>query len=525
VKPVTMASAMDTRRVRLGSTWGTRIALVLPALGSALVYMRTIAPGVTGLDSAELATGAHTLGIVHPTGYPLYLLLAHWFMAIPVGSIAFRANLLSAVLGMLCVWIVSVLCWRLTARVWAAGIAAFLLAVAVSYWKLAIVAEVYTLHAFMLALLLLCAERALATRQVRWLVAMALVFGLSLSNHVTGILYSPVLAWVAWKALPRRQVLPVGLGLVLVAIVGLTPYLYLPLRAASNPPLDYVRDYYAVDLRTLGGVWWMVTGQAYRFFAFGYDVPGYLREIGYIGQLLWRNFTGLGIALGLLGLGTLAVRRHWAVVPTAWVFFSTVLFFAGYGVADKDTMLLPAYLTWSLWLSMGALVAHEWAGRLGRRLQIGMGYPQSAVLAAMVVLALACTALNWPKVDMSRAVAAEQRARDTLKVVRPNALVRGGWSTAVVLEYLQQVEGLRPDVFVFNESRYQVAEYYRLWRAKVPYEDAIGQINALENEFIRQASAQRPVYDLKYDPVLAREFEYRPLGTLFWLRARDLSGS
>jgi 4-amino-4-deoxy-L-arabinose transferase-like glycosyltransferase len=497
---------------------------VLPALAAAFIYLQTLAPGVTGLDSAELATGAHSLGIVHPTGYPLYLLLAHGFMALPVGSIAFRANLFSALFGVLGIALVGLLCCRLTGRVWAAAAASFLLAVAVSYWKLSVVAEVYTLHTFFLVLLFLFAERALATRRPRWLAGMALAFGLSLANHVTGILYAPVLVWVAWRVLPRRLLSPVGLGLVLVALLGLLPYAYLPLRAASNPPLNYVRDYYAIDLRTPSGLWWMMTGQAYRFFAFGYDLPGYLRELGYIGQLLWRNFTGLGIALGLLGLGTLAVRRSWAIVPTLWVFLSTVLFFAGYGVTDKETMLLPAYLVWAVWLSAGVAAAYDGAGRTGDRFSLGHAYPKGAVLASVALLAMACTALNWRSVDMSEAVGAEQRARETLRIVQPNAVVRGGWSTAVVLEYLQQVEGLRPDVTVFNTSRFEVAEYYRLWKDDVPYAKAIDQIEAIEREYFREMYVTRPVYDAGYDLGLAEDYEYRPVGALFRLVARSQGG-
>lgn len=514
-------SAMDVRRIVVRVAQSRRLALLAPAISAGLIYLHTLAPGVTGLDSAELATGAFTLGIVHPTGYPLYLLLAHWLMAIPVGSIAFRANLVSALFGSLCVFVVGVLCWRLTGRAWAAGFASLLLAVAVSFWKMALVAEVYTLHAFMTALVLLCAERSLATRQTRWLIGMAFLFGLSLTNHVSSILYAPVVLWATVKSLPGRRIVPLGFVLAFVALVGLTPYLYLPLRAASNPPLDFVRDYYGIDLRTLSGVWWMISGQAYRFFAFSYDSVGYLRELAYTGTLLWRNFTGFGVALGLVGAFSLIRQRNWLILPTGWVLFSTLFFFAGYGVSDKETMLLPAYLTWSLWVSVGAVALSDGARMLGKGVRVVEGYARATVVCALAGLILLSITLNWAKVDMSGSIAAEQQARRTLEVVQPNALVRGGWSGAVVLEYLQQVEGLRPDVAVFNESRYEVAEYYRLWRRGVPYEEAIGEIRAVENEYIRQAYAHRPVYDLKYDPVLAREFEYHPLGTVFWLRSRD----
>lgn len=62
------------------------------------LYLPTLAPGLLYGDSAELQTLAQTLGLTHPTGYPVYVLIARLFVAlVPLGSIAYRVNLLSAV--------------------------------------------------------------------------------------------------------------------------------------------------------------------------------------------------------------------------------------------------------------------------------------------------------------------------------------------------------------------------------------------------------------------------------------------
>ena len=64
------------------------------------VYGMTLAPGLTwansGADGGDLITAAATGGVPHPTGYPVYLLLARAFQFLPIGSLAFRTNLLSA---------------------------------------------------------------------------------------------------------------------------------------------------------------------------------------------------------------------------------------------------------------------------------------------------------------------------------------------------------------------------------------------------------------------------------------------
>src|SRR5512140_1586656 len=71
--------------------------LVVSLMG---IYLRTLAPGLTwangGSDGGDLIAAAATGGIAHPTGYPLYLLLARLFQCLPIGNLAFRTNLMSA---------------------------------------------------------------------------------------------------------------------------------------------------------------------------------------------------------------------------------------------------------------------------------------------------------------------------------------------------------------------------------------------------------------------------------------------
>src|SRR6478672_11733583 len=83
---------------RVRATWGGAGAL---ALGAGALYLRTLAPGLGGtVDSAEFQHAAAHLDIVHPTGYPFYLLLARlWISLVPFGEAAWRVNLLSAVLA------------------------------------------------------------------------------------------------------------------------------------------------------------------------------------------------------------------------------------------------------------------------------------------------------------------------------------------------------------------------------------------------------------------------------------------
>src|ERR1044071_1245568 len=68
---------------------------------SLLLYSFTLAPTVTLVDSGELIVAAHSLGVAHPPGFPLYLILAHLASLVPIGSVAQRVNFASAVFAAL----------------------------------------------------------------------------------------------------------------------------------------------------------------------------------------------------------------------------------------------------------------------------------------------------------------------------------------------------------------------------------------------------------------------------------------
>ena len=503
------------------ATWASRAVIGLPAVASFATYLATMAPSVVGLDSAELTTGAFTMGIVHPTGYPLFLLLARLALFLPFGSAAYRVNLLSALFGALTVALTALLARRLTGRLWTSWVAGLGLAVAPSFWRMSLIAEVYTLHTFFLAAILFLAHVALTTGNRRWLAVCALVYGLSLSNHVSGVFYAPFVVWLAFRMRPVRGTASYILQLAGCFSLGLLPYIYLPIRYAADPALNYMRDYYHVDLRTPAGLWWMVSGQAYRIFSFGYDWAGYVSELMQFAGLVWRNFTGLGVLLGVAGLGRGLARRDPLTLGGAFIFSGFVLFFSGYAVADKETMFLPALVVWSLWMAQGALVIASTFARWG---ESWLGAP--SLLPRLLKGTLLCTGflavgLRWSQVDLSRARQAETYGRQILASAQRDAIVIGSWSSAVVLEYLQQVEQLRPDVQVFNRSRFEVAEYYLGWSRGLAHEAIMTGILEREMALVEEGLSQgRAIMSVEYNPWLGTAFRFTPAGTVFEVSRR-----
>src|SRR5512140_322715 len=88
----------DKRALRLRFGPYVPAACGFAVFGAALaMYTWTVAPSVMPGDYAEFQMCAAILGIPHPTGYPLYVLLGKLFTLLPFGDVAYRVNLSSAV--------------------------------------------------------------------------------------------------------------------------------------------------------------------------------------------------------------------------------------------------------------------------------------------------------------------------------------------------------------------------------------------------------------------------------------------
>src|SRR5918911_4135746 len=162
-----------------------------------VLYFGTLGPTVLPygtpdtLDSPMLQAEVSVLGIGHPTGYPTYMMLTHLFTYLPIGDPAYRTNLASAVYGVAAVLVVYLAGLRLARRAVAAAVGALAFGLSGTFWDQATIAEVYTLEAFLVAVviyvLLLWRDR----RDGRYLLLSAFLVGLALTHHLTSVLLVP----------------------------------------------------------------------------------------------------------------------------------------------------------------------------------------------------------------------------------------------------------------------------------------------------------------------------------------------
>src|SRR5262245_45286766 len=167
------------------------VAMCAITTGVFAVYALGACPTIYVGDSGELTTAVAVLGIPHPTGYPLYVLLGKlWTLLLPVGSIAWRMSLFSAACGALACGLLYRLGRRLDLHPVAAAFAALLLAVSPSFWAEATVQRVYTLNALVMVVATTLAVRWDERRDLGSLAAAFACCGLGASNHAVMAVYA-----------------------------------------------------------------------------------------------------------------------------------------------------------------------------------------------------------------------------------------------------------------------------------------------------------------------------------------------
>lgn len=417
------------------------------------LYFNTMAPTVYGLDSAELATGAYTLGIVHSPGSPLFLMVGKLFCYLPWGDVGWRVNLVSVVAGALTAFFVYATVHRLTRRAWLGVVTAWMLATSYYVWVWALVAELYASHLCIVSALLWLVLKWRATQRDGLLWTAGVLAGLGMGNHTSLVLVIPGLAWLVfttdskfWRC-PGRYL---GPGLVALAAF-IAVFLYLPIRHSAHPAMDYVRDFFPqVDLLSARGMIWMIRGGMFEslFFTVSLDkIGGHLLQL--TAQLL-SNYGMMAALVGLLGLfaGLVGPRERRAFTITCLLLFLChSIFFLTYGALDSAWMYSVSYLILALFFSLGlATLADRMmtSPLLGGRTSV----VALKILAGLLVLRLIW--FNYPYVNLSSDYSARATGERILASIEPGSLFVGMWEHEPILTYLQMVEHQRPDVRVIN---------------------------------------------------------------------------
>jgi tetratricopeptide (TPR) repeat protein len=349
-----------------GVCWRDELKKHLPAFLvfclSIVLYWVTLPKGVLPGDSGELIAASRTLSIAHPPGYPLYTMVGRLLSSLlAIGSIAYRYNLISALVASMSLAVVYSILVEMGVRRLLAFPVSLALGTLGSFWLQATTAEVYAFNALFTVLLLHTAFAARRYGQRAFLI-LAFVGGLALSHHLT--LIYPLLASLGimifgFGLRPRARTL---LGSLLILGLGLSVWLYVPVRAGVRPPLMWGRT------DTLSGFLSHITAQGYRWRLREFELMG--RGADFL-DFLRVVAAQAGVALSAVALVGLAASRRKPVVRLG--FAALVLLFgfhfAMYNIPDIESHVFPALVGVGLLAGLGLERLAGLVGRWNRRVE------------------------------------------------------------------------------------------------------------------------------------------------------------
>ncbi len=419
------------------------------------VYLWTLCPTLYWGDCGELATAVATLGIPHPTGYPLYCLLGKaWTLLLPLGSLVWRLNVLSAAFGAL-----AAACLYGFARAVAlprppALVAGGLLAFSSTFWQQSLLTETYTLAALFTCLLLFLAARwrARGCREGD-LRLLALAYGFALTSHQTNTLFLPgFVAFILWSApalrrLGDRAVRAAWAKTLGLGALPLLTYLYLPLRARMHPAYSWG------DVETPFAFCYHVTGRLFAPLMF------HQRPIYMLDRLLtWAYNLPMEFSWPLVGLAVLGLGAFWArradrplALLLTWVVAADIGFVINYGIYNGYIYYIPVYAVMSVCAARGLFALWQ---TLEPHLEARKRPAFGAFGALCAVCLVPMQAASHRHVSLRGNWTCYDYGQNLLASVPPHGLLieNGDDTAAYAVLYLQTVEGRRRDVTLVQRA-------------------------------------------------------------------------
>lgn len=446
----------------------TRIALgVLLAAGAFILYALTLAPSVMPGDYAEFQFSAAILGVPHPTGYPLYILLGKLFTLLPIGDVAYRVNLSSAVYMAGAVGVGFAAASKLIRlagfpRLWwaaAIGFAAF--AVSPTPWSMALVARSYALNALLVASVIYALITWRETANPRWFWASCLLIGLSIVHHGTTYLLLPAYGlYLLYVEIQLRRAHPdltanptpqkstgfdwrrLLIG-ALCGLLGLSPILFLVYRFVWGSP------YYWGNPTTWKDFFNLLGGGPFQnqVFGFGTDLATQFQRLLFGISELSAQYTPVGILAGMIGIAVLLRYRRIEAGLLLLMMAGNYFFAMNYSLVGY-LYFIPTYLIWAIFISVGAgWLANLLWSRLGARATPRLN--RAAIASSGVILALLigwAVTTRYSNIDQSNQTTKRDTVLALLSTAPQNATIYLDWEDLSVMRFYRLVYNMRTDL-------------------------------------------------------------------------------
>ena len=493
-----------------------------------IVYLFTSYPNLTFTDNGELTAVAYTLGIAHPSGYPLFTILGHLWLQLPLGlSVIRQLNIFAAFLTAISISVIFNLTLELfrTYKIKTDSVYSYLIAIfsTLSFafmglvWEQGLSAEVYSLHLLMISLTLFFTLKAYNTSSnsvnvstdfklsEKYYLISAFCLGLSFSNHLTSFLLIPTLL-ILYLNSSNKINIKSFLILIFIFSLGLSLYLYLPLRSMSNPEFDW-----GGVSRSFDKFLYHVQGKQYQIWLFTgieamkENIPKMLEAI-FEYWYIWFVFS----VLGFMKL----IRNKVVLYSFMALLISNIFYSLNYSIHDISHYFLPSLLILFLILSLGFAYIYEY---------LKIKKKSANLILSLLLLPVLLFLFNYNKLNHSNDYLVSEYCNIVVDNIDANAIVIGAqwdyWNSA--FWYQQRVEGKRKDIIFIEKELLrrtwypiQLTNWYpelkqkcgteinaymkqlELFESDKPYQPREIQASFLNmlNSFIEKFYDQRPIY-------------------------------
>ena len=448
------------------------------------VYIRTLAPDILYGDSAEFQTLVYTLGHTHSTGYPIYLLLARLVGLLPVGNLAWRVNLFSAISAAITVAGVYLIARYFTRNRMGPILGSLLLAGSYTFWLNAIIAEVYTPGTAFIAVIMnfLLRWQEAPEKRSRLLLISAALSVVGVGAHASVGLLAPaavlLVLWVLVIVRQNHQLVVKSLTRAVLGVIGggvllLAAFLFIDWH-------DPVSSFYHVMLEPSRSIWHLkpedidtpakrifltMTGLQWRDAMFPKDLNFDAEVYDYVERASTIEFQWLFLLFALIGLG-------WAVykLPRKCLFLVAFLacaiyFTLHYNAPDQYVFYLPSYVVFGSAGGFGIGLMLDWLDR-----QLRVKPPIQIVLhiglIGLLTFWMSASFLDsrWEAIKKGVATFVHEDyvfpvervkeprvvATQLLRRLPENAVLIMDWRALYTTYYLAHVEMLKPDVRIIE---------------------------------------------------------------------------
>lgn len=461
-----------------------------------IIYQFTLAPTVLQIDTGELATVQALLGIAHPTGYPLFTLLGYIWTFLPInGTTIYKLNLLAAVwcaggvvfyiymmksiLANIDVFVsikkpsksvnsskkkkeknlkveqsVSITTFNIPEFViyFSAVFSGLILAFSKTFWMQSTSVEVYSLHIFLIGIILFTLTTAfinsikLKDNKYWFLFAGALALGFS--NHMTTLLLLPATAYLYFLAfgINKNSIIRIIKMLLIFFTLLILFYSYMPLRASQNPILNWGNP---IDMERIMR---HISGKQYQVWLFS-SFDSAKKQLTFFFNNLPSELT-INLVLAFIGLIFTFFKARRFFIFSLVLFLSTVLYSINYDIVDIDTYFLLAYFALTMFASLGIVLIFDW---------LKHKYLNNILAAILIFVFVAVhLGLTFSKVNQSEIYIFEDYTKEILASSDKNSIIFSyQWDYFLSASYyFQFVDKLRSDVVIIDKELLRRSWYY-----------------------------------------------------------------